>query len=74
MDNLDVTRNRTPMQWLSIADQWHWDAVELHCDVDAERRKQRATDIAALNAFADYAMRRAQIAAQVLGTPLNTAD
>lgn len=74
MDNLDVTRSRTPGEWLRIADQWHWNAVELHCDADAERRDQHASDIAALNAFADYALRRAQMATQVRGTPMNTAD
>ncbi|MFE9064903.1 hypothetical protein [Streptomyces violaceusniger] len=74
MDNSDVTRNRTPIQWLAIADQWHWEAVELHCDADTERRKQSASDIASLSTFADYAMRRAQIAAQILGTPISASD
>lgn len=74
MDNLDVTRNRTAGQWLAIADDWHWKAVELYCDADVERRQQHAPDIAALSAFADYALRRAQVATPAPETSIDAAN
>ncbi|MDX2698935.1 hypothetical protein [Streptomyces ipomoeae] len=60
--DIDITRNRTAEQWLAIADEWHWKAVELHCDMDDDQRRRAQGDIRSFQAFADYALQRALIA------------